>query len=313
MIKIRVHGNIVNYSEDAVNRLIESGTEFKVIGQRKRTVMPKIKSIELFTSNNDLRLNYKADVPDERDYKISSVLSSVPITERVEYKNEMSPVKNQGRLGSCVGFATCAMKEWQENKEHIEEVSEGKEDHRDGKIYDYSEQWLYYNCKEIDSWPNEEGTSIRCAMQVLNRKGVPTEKAWPYSDIEIGEPESWAHMISKWALGGSYYRFSTPEELQKTLVENGPCVIGIYCFYEIFYPRNGVVNYPVNPDRWYGGHAICITGWNPSTRMFTFKNSWGTGWGDRGYGYLPYEYIRDFMMDGWVTKDISVTNEMLKG
>lgn len=25
---------------------------------------------------------------------------------------------------------------------------------------------------------------------------------------------------------------------------------------------------------------------------FVVKNSWGTGWGDNGYGYLSYEWVR---------------------
>jgi hypothetical protein len=35
--------------------------------------------------------------------------------------------------------------------------------------------------------------------------------------------------------------------------------------------------------------------------MITFMNSWGTGWGDRGYGYLPYEYFTTFLQEAWTT------------
>jgi len=272
------------------------------------------KDFSKYVSDNGLVSNLKEDPKDERDFLVRSVLNEPPdklMSSGVEYKDEMSPVKDQGQLGSCVGFAVAAMKEWQESTEHLEEVAEGKDDHRDGKVYDYSEQWIYYNCKAIDPWPDEEGTSIRYAFSILRNKGVPTESAWPYSDVEIGEPQSWSYLIARWASGGSYFRIASPEELVQTLIENGPCVIGIYCFYEIFYPRNGIVDYPEDPQMWYGGHAICITGWDPITRMFTFKNSWSKYWGDGGYGYLPYEFIKDFMLDAWVLKDIAVSKDML--
>jgi len=256
-------------------------------------------------------LNLKKDTFDKRDYISSSTL---PLLEGQILEHDlMSPVKNQGGLGSCVGFAVAAMKEWQEQQEHMREVEEGKKNHRDEKYYDLSEQWIYYMCKKIDPWPNQEGTSIRVAMKVLQKIGVPTEKAWPYDDVIRGEPKSWAHMVARWSLIGSYYRVRSLNELKKALLE-GPVVIGIPCFKEIFYVRrNGVIPYPKNPNMIYGGHAICAVGFDDKRKIIKFKNSWGRGWGKKGYGYLPYKYIRDFLWDAWAAKDLSVTNEMLKG
>ena len=263
-------------------------------------------------------LNYRRDPTDKRDFLLEGSfrnfqvsLTAVPLN--VDHTGQMSSVKDQGYLGSCVGFAVTAMKEWQEQQEHEEEVSEGKRDTRKGREYDLSESWVYWNAKKIDSWPNEEGTSIRYAMKVLNKIGVPTEKAWPYDDVDFGEPKRWATMVARWALIDSYWRISTLEELKLALVDS-PVPIGIPCFYEIFFVgRDGIINYPENPDNIYGGHAVCAVGYNDSTRLVKIKNSWGESWGENGYGYVPYDYIRDFLWDAWTCKDLSVTREMLKG
>jgi len=263
-------------------------------------------------------LTYKADPEDKRDYNFSSNFESVeemlfelPVV--VDHTSDMTPIKDQGQLGSCVGFAVTALKEWQEAKEHEAEILEGKRDHRKGKQYDLSESWLYWNCKEIDEWRGEEGTSIRYAMQVLRKVGVPTEKAWPYDDIVIGKPKSWAPLVSKWSLIDSYWRLNNLSEL-KAALKNGPVPIGMACFREIFYVRtNGVIEYPANPNEIYGGHAVCAVGYNDETKRIKFKNSWGSSWGDRGYGYIGYNYINDFMWDAWTCKDLAVTKEMLKG
>jgi C1A family cysteine protease len=150
-------------------------------------------------------------------------------------------------------------------------------------------------------------------MKILNTVGVPCEKAWPYNTKTVGSPESWANLVSRWSLGGEYTRLETPEYIINSLKNNGPMPIGIGCFAEIFYTtEDGIVGYPEDPDTCYGGHAVCLVGWNPDTKMFKFKNSWGTSWGKEGYGYLPYNYIKDFCWDAWEIKDLSVTKEMLK-
>jgi C1A family cysteine protease len=224
----------------------------------------------------------------------------------------MSSVKDQGNLGSCVGFATTAMKEFQEQIEHEREVSEGKKDHREQDHYDLSEAWVYWNCKKIDPWPDKQGTSIRCAMQVLHKIGIPCEDAYPYSDKYKGKPESWAKLIAKWGLIDSYWRCRNIDDLKYALF-NGPVVMGIACFREIFHPSNtGDVLYPKNTNEIYGGHAVCAVGYDDDTKKVKFKNSWGVNWGKEGYGFVSYRYIDDWMWDAWAAKDLSVTKKILK-
>ena len=40
-----------------------------------------------------------------------------------------------------------------------------------------------------------------------------------------------------------------------------------------------------------GGHAVIAVGYDDSTSRITVQNSWGTSWGDKGYFYMPYQYI----------------------
>ena len=272
-------------------------------------------SFKIGKKKHDLKLNLIKDKPDERDFKLDYEVfgGKTDLARIVNYTDDMSPVKNQGGLGSCVGFAVAAMKEWQEKIEHEKELSEGKT-YKRPEDYDLSEAWVYWNSKKIDPWPNEEGTSIRCAMQVLRKIGVPCEKAYPYSDKYKGSPEKWAKLIAKWGLIDSYWRCKSLRDLRVAL-NNGPVVIGIACFREIFYASQsnppGYVNYPKNPDEVLGGHAICVVGYNDNTKLVKFKNSWGTAWGDDGYGYLSYKYIKHFMWDAWIAKDLQVTKKIL--
>ncbi len=259
----------------------------------------------------DIKINLTKDVPDDRDFKLST-LDAGTMPNFVDHTPKMSPVKNQGRLGSCVGFASAAMKEWQEQIEHEREVAEGKRDRRKKRgldSYDLSEAWIYWKCKEIDPWPDSEGTSIRCAMQVLHKNGVPCENAYPYSDKFKGKPKFWAKLIAKWGLIDSYWRCDGLNELRMGLLD-GPVVIGVGVFEEFF--NSIIIPYPSNPDNVLGGHAICAVGYDNDEGLIKFKNSWGNNWGENGYGYLPYKYIDHFMWDAWIAKDLSVTRRILK-
>lgn len=270
-----------------------------------------------------LKNGCKKDPNDERDYKFSSFVSDKPelklgavLPNVVSWRDQMSPVKFQGNLGACVAFAVCALKEWQEQEEHKKEVKEGKKYNAGITAYNLSEQWVYWNAKKIDPWPGEEGTNFRSALKVLNKIGVPVENAWEYSDnkIDIGKPESWAHMTARWASIGSYWRINESVSDLKTALVEGPVLIGMVCFKELHGNLvKGVIPLPSNPNDVWGYHAILCVGYDDDKQQVCIKNSWSPFWGERGYGYLSYEYVEKYCWDFWVAKDISVTSEMLKG
>ena len=251
------------------------------------------------------RLGAYKDIFDSRDYQVKNVLRYKYATANsIDYTKLMSSVKNQGNLGSCVAFAIAAVVEYQQQLQYLKSLERGSSYKRDKKHYNLSEQWIYWNTKEIDQWGKyDEGTSIRDGLKIINTKGVPQERGWPYKDIneEYGQPKFWAHSTANWNRSESYHRINGLDELKESLIEIGPVVAGVFVFYEFFFPNNGVISYPIDTNRFYGGHAIAIVGFDDTTKLVKFKNSWGSNWGKNGYGYLPYRYIQDFMMDCWVT------------
>lgn len=59
-------------------------------------------------------------------------------------------------------------------------------------------------------------------------------------------------------------------------------------------------------DTVLGGHAIVCVGYDDGMRIgdcsgaFLIRNSWGSSWGDGGYGYLPYDYVlKGLALDWW--------------
>jgi len=74
----------------------------------------------------------------------------------------------------------------------------------------------------------------------------------------------------------------------------------------------GAFPFPTTGESIAGGHAVVVVGYddtkkiqntNPggveATGAFLIRNSWGTGWGQAGYGWLPYEYVRQSLAEDW--------------
>ena len=54
---------------------------------------------------------------------------------------------------------------------------------------------------------------------------------------------------------------------------------------------------PASDSELTEGHVVLVIGYkedNAGKKWLIFRNSWGEDWGDRGYGYLPCEYIETF-------------------
>ncbi len=70
--------------------------------------------------------------------------------------------------------------------------------------------------------------------------------------------------------------------------------------------RDGEFVMPESGQKPYGGHAIMVCGYSDDRMIgsakgaFLIRNSWGTRWGDGGYGWMPYDYVRrDIAWDIW--------------
>ena len=105
----------------------------------------------------------------------------------------------------------------------------------------------------------------------------------------------------------AYARIRTIVEMKRSLVINGPYLAGVDVYESWFTDKaskTGLVPMPKKSDQYQGGHAICIVGYDDSKKLFKFKNSWGSVWGQKGYGCLLYDYMRQDCAEAWSDTDL---------
>src|SRR6185369_17362729 len=92
----------------------------------------------------------------------------------------------------------------------------------------------------------------------------------------------------------SYHRILTLQQMKQCLAEGYPFVFG-FSVYQSFesatVARTGKVELPKADETMVGGHAVCAVGYDEAARRFLVRNSWGAGWGMKGYFTMPYDYL----------------------
>ena len=200
-------------------------------------------------------------------------------------------IDDQEDSGSCVGWATA------EGVVRYQMVKAGKL----GKNVLLSPRFVWMGSKETDEFTvrpetfvEEAGTSLKAAMDVVRKYGAVTMTLLPF------------HIATKMYIGGENAFYAAAAQLKITsyfnlqrnlnqwkswLASRGPILAGLSVDHTWDNAAATGGNIDVfMPNTVRGGHAVSIVGYT-ATGRFIVRNSWGTGWGDHGFGYVSPAYI----------------------
>lgn len=285
----------------------------------------------------ELGMGWRPDLPDFRDYRVERVdrpadaliqlgqkesvndmLGTVGVVEPADtvpkscdLRGWCSPIENQGSLGSCTAQAGVGMVEYYERRAF-------------GRHIDASKMFLYKATRNLLGWTGDTGAYLRTTMGALVLFGVPPEEYWPYDTPEFDkEPTAFCYSFARNYQTLQYYRLDPLRTDKKTLLlriktfltAGLPAMFGFTVFSSIRQARDdGKIPYPCPRERRLGGHAVVAVGFDDkikienetkckddgkTTGALLIRNSWGEGWGDEGYGWLPYKYVQEGMAVDW--------------
>lgn len=254
-------------------------------------------------------------LPDLRDYtedhpKLAEAVQKLglaakaPLPAKTDLRQWCSPVQDQGELSSCTAHAAAAIIEYFENRSFSRTIAA-------------SRLFIYKNARNLQGVTGDKGSYIRDTMGALAMCGVPPEKYWPYTEKAPDfdkEPTSFVYAVADNYEALQYFchdaaagNKSTDEVLasvKKYLAAGIPAMFGFYGF-PSFTESDiaGGIPCPGAIEQAQWGHAVVAIGYddgliikNTKYNLETcgallIRNSWGSTWGDQGYGWLPYAYV----------------------
>ena len=258
---------------------------------------PAAKKVTPKQNYNNFSLIWKEDKLDTRDYLYQATAKSNP--KIVDLRLYCSTIENQGSLGSCTGQSIAGA---------IELLNK-----RNGNPTDVSRLFIYYYERLMLGTINyDSGAYIRDGIKATNKYGASLERYWPY-DIKRfkQEPINEAKIDAQQRKVTRYERVLNFNGCIDALSNGYPVVMG-FRVYDSFMTasvaKTGNMPYPnTKRERLLGGHAVLLVGYNQTKKMFIARNSWGTGWGDKGYFYMPFNVVTNTGMssDYWIIKEVN--------
>jgi C1A family cysteine protease len=202
-----------------------------------------------------------------------------------------TPVRDQGHCGACWAFSLAGAEE-------LQLLIKKPDAYRKSGAEAVRAVQALVSCDTKAKGCNGGGLDAT----YLVKAGLPAESLYPYKSGDgasrtCGDgavDRNWrakSEAISDWGMvDGSV------ESIKKALAQYGPVPTTMMVFNDFKLYKSGV--YKQTPgSKFLGGHAVLIVGYDDADQSLVVKNSWTTGWGDKGYFKIAYSEVQCSLTD----------------
>lgn len=203
-------------------------------------------------------------------------IDSLILPLKIDNRQKISPIDQQGDSSACVCFSTCSMAEayfWRRN----------------GYPINFDALELYDHCKLVDGHPKIPGTFLEVGLRCGIENGL-------FGDAEGKEVRLIQNDNTE----------KTTDALKFALFKYDFVLAGFQVTSSI-YDLN-VKNYVMSHSgKREGGHCMTIVGYNSTG--FIIANSWGPEWGQKGFAICPWDvFKKEFVYGGYIANALDSLN-----
>ena len=238
----------------------------------------------------------------EKDWEIehaieAGILSAHAIPTSKDLRTSWWAINDQGDTGSCVGWATA------DSVVRYLMVKANKLP----RTRLMSPRFLWMAAKETDefrtqptSFIEEEGTSVKAALDVARRYGAIPDSILPFASGKLfgGDMETFYATAAQFKIASYFNLRRDLQAWRQWLATTGPIVVALDVDATWDNASDTSGNLDVyRPQTTRGGHATAIVGYTPD--RFIVRNSWGKSWGDDGFAYASLAYAQSAFTEAY--------------
>ena len=230
----------------------------------------------------------------ERDWQFedavnAELLAAPPVLPKSKnLRRAWWKIADQGSTGSCVGWAAAdSVIRW-----HFVEADRLLREQL------LSPRFIWMASKETDRFVSQPttfiemaGTSLKAALDIARKFGTVRDSVLPFKAGTLYPKSAKVFYATAAQMKiASYFNLGTNLHKWRTwLASHGPILtrLGVDATWDNADQTGGKLD-AYQPETVRGGHAIALVGYRPG--RFIVRNSWGTGWGDEGFGYASEDY-----------------------
>ncbi len=221
-------------------------------------------------------------------------INKEPENVDIDLSKYFPPVVNQGDFGSCTAASGSSLLYALHNKA-------GK----NPPVFAISPLY-FWEREEENETTIDAGARLSNTASVVSKIGdcPSTMSSYDKTSIFTKPTDAMLKAAKPWRIKKAT-RYVDFNSIMNVLETETPLQLGIaiYSSFESQAVANsGQVQMPdMAHEEFLGYHAVDIVGKKHTTNTFKCLTSWGEGWGDKGYFYLPFEYLktRGLFISAW--------------